>query len=77
MIKVAPNIPQECRTAINFTEVWRKDDKGQRLNRDNASCDTHTLAVKRNPWFRFTGDAGTHLLTFCPATNGNSIRHRI
>ena len=65
-------LPKECKSALNFTESWRRDYSGQNIQPINGfyNCDLSRLNELGNPWFRFSGEAGTHLLTSCPATNG-------
>lgn len=59
--------PAECLTAINFTETWRLDHNGSFLtNKDREfNCDTKSLISQGRPWFRFSGGAGSRLLTKC------------
>lgn len=61
-------IPDECKTAINLTESWRKDRNGTQIKPINNgySCDTGPMVNNGRPWFRFTGAAGTRLLDTCP-----------
>jgi len=56
-----------CLNAHNFTGSWRRDYFGEALTPIGGftNCDTNTLASLGNPWFRFTGDAGTRLLDSC------------
>ena len=65
--------PTECQTAINFTEGWRRDVNGSYIKPNNGSpnCDSINLNRAGNPWFRFSKDAGTHLLTYCPPFGKN------
>ena len=65
-------MPRECQRAINFTEFWRLEHRGmfEETNLTRRQCDLQQLVRLGNPWFRFAGDAGTHLLDHCPATNG-------
>ena len=42
--------PEECQNAINLTEEWRADNKGNRLNGMN-NCDTQTMLDFGRPWF--------------------------
>ena len=60
--------PEECQNAINLTEEWRADNKGNRLNGMN-NCDTQTMIDFGRPWFRFTYAAGNRLLNSCPPDN--------
>ena len=49
--------PIECQQAINLTESWRSDNKGNKLNNGN-NCDSDNMKNNGRPWFRFTGPAG-------------------
>ena len=59
---------QLCDIAVNFTETWRRDHNGSNIKPGGAhsssgyTCDFH----KDAEWFRFSGDAGTHMLDSCP-----------
>ena len=60
--------PEECQNAINLTEEWRADNKGNRLNGMN-NCDPQTMIDSGRPWFRFANAAGNRLLISCPPDN--------
>ena len=61
--------PEECQTAINLTEYWRRDNNGSYLKPDGAyHCDLQDMIndYAERPWFRFTGYAGKMMLHSCP-----------
>ena len=62
-----PSLPVECMNAINLTESWRLDHSGSDIRPINGgwNCDTRLINSGR-PWFRFSGNAGSKLLTSCP-----------
>ena len=65
----APNQPVECQQAVNYTQSWRRDHKGSGTkpgglySNGGYACDLHNNLTQ---WFRFSGDAGTHMLDSCP-----------
>ncbi|XP_067939040.1 pancreatic secretory granule membrane major glycoprotein GP2-like [Watersipora subatra] len=69
--------PTQCRNAINFTEAWRRDYAGSGITPRNniPNCDSIRLSLAGQPWFRFTGDAGSRLLNTCPFSNGSCGTH--
>ena len=62
-------LPRECKTAINYTQSWRKDHKGSNIkpgghnSRSGYACDLHKTDSQ---WFRFSGAAGDKMLNTCP-----------
>ena len=68
------DLPPACQTAKTVTEAWRSDVQGMHLkpyehysppeahSHLGYACDFHSSAQ----WFRFGGDAGTHMLDHCP-----------
>lgn len=62
---IANRIPCECISARNLTEIWRRTDRGGRWDR-TTQCDPKEMREQGYPWFRFSGEAGTHLLDSCP-----------
>ena len=60
--------PGECQNAINLTEEWRADNRGNKLNGMN-NYDTQTMIDFGRPWFRFANAAGNCLLNSCPPDN--------
>ena len=61
-------VPEECQTAINLTEAWRRDHTGSYIKpiNGNYNCDPGTMIGQGRPWFRFAGDAGNRLMDTCP-----------
>ena len=61
-------VPEECQTAINLTEAWRRDHTGSYIKpiNGNYNCDPGTMIGQGRPWFRFAGDAGNRLTDTCP-----------
>ena len=61
--------PVECQLAVNYTQSWRRDHKGSDIrpgglySNGGYACDLHNNLTQ---WFRFSGDAGTHMLDSCP-----------
>lgn len=58
--------PQECHRAVALTDSWRRDINGSGLNAGKYNCDTRWMIESGRPWFRFSGEAGNHLLNSCP-----------
>lgn len=64
-------IPKECLAAVSFTEKWRADKNGSDFrpggphSEDGYTCDLH----KSSQWFRFSGAAGSQMLSSCPEVN--------
>ncbi|KAF6029059.1 hypothetical protein EB796_012639 [Bugula neritina] len=61
-------MPDECLTARNLSESWRKDNRGSRISPiwGKSNCDTKQMVRDGRPWFRFVGEAGNRLLDTCP-----------
>lgn len=61
-------VPNECLTAANFSEPWRKDNSGTNYKPGGQyHCDTDpNKEAHSRRWFRFSGAAGTRLLDTCP-----------
>ena len=60
-------LPQQCKSAINLTEYWRKDHFGHQIKpiSGDSNCDSRDMVDQGNPWFKFTGAAGSRLLNHC------------
>lgn len=59
--------PDECLSAINLTEPWRRDHNGSNMQPTNGvwNCDTKYMITTGRPWFRFAKAAGSHLSHEC------------
>ena len=65
--------PEECQTAINLTEYWRRDNNGGDIKPGGMyNCDPQVMTPRQ--WFRFTGDAGNMMLDSCPPPNSCGTR---
>ena len=61
-------VPPQCRSAINLTEIWRRDYLGRDIKPISPSrynCDNAYMFFEDNPWFRFTAAAGNRLMNRC------------
>jgi len=63
--------PEQCQSAINLTESWRKDISDSDILPINRfyNCDLRVMTAAGKPWFRFSGAAGNRLLDHCVATS--------
>jgi len=59
--------PLACQQASNLDEAWRHESSPAEQKPINGSlnCDTRDMVSQGNPWFRFSGAAGSHLLDHC------------
>ena len=57
-----------CVSAVTFSESWRRDCSGSRIQpiNNDYNCDTETIIEQGISWFRFTGPAGNRLRNTCP-----------
>lgn len=60
--------PSECSAAINLTESWRLDHSGSRIKPDGPnSFNGYACDFRKDlQWFRFSGAAGSRLLSSPP-----------
>lgn len=71
-------LPEECVTAVNYTEWWRRDHNGSEIrpgglnSADGRACDLHYTS---RDWFRFSGNAGNRLLDSCPLHRSCGTSH--
>ena len=62
------NFFDTCQNAYNYTEPWRRDHNGSGLKPGGPHSERgYACDLYESPqWFRFSGEAGTHMLDTCP-----------
>ena len=61
------HFPEPCEQALNVTQPWRheRSPRSQKPISGNPNCDPTRMISDGRPWFRFSGQAGNHLLDHC------------